>query len=89
MKTDPRVFPVLMGDDLARKCPMTLCTGREFDLYKRDTTEYADLMRKHGKLLAEPYFQPGTTHMSYMMEDNMTGGPELRAAFKNLFDHFL
>ena len=53
-----------MGDDLAKKCPPTIVTGREFDCFRRDCEQYAELMRQNGRLLMEPYFQPGTTHMS-------------------------
>ena len=74
------LFPVLMGDDLASKCPMTICTTKEFDTYKRDTLQYADLMRKHGKLLMEPWVQPGTTHFS-----TLEGGPSIEGA-KEHFD---
>jgi acetyl esterase/lipase len=54
-KEDPNLFPVLMSEEIAAKVPMTLITGREFDCYKRDCLEYAELMRKHDKLLMEPY----------------------------------
>ena len=54
-KEDPDLFPVLMSDEIASKVPMTIITGREFDCYKRDCLEYAEVMRKHSKLLMEPY----------------------------------
>jgi acetyl esterase/lipase len=88
-KTDPQLFPCLMGDELASKCPPSFITTREFDDYKRDSLEYAELMRKNGKLLAEPYVQPGTTHMSGLMGPDMTGNAELAAALRKLVDRFL
>jgi hypothetical protein len=55
-KNDPQLFPVLMGDALAKRVPPTIVTGREFDDYFRDSNEYAELMRRNGRLLMEPYF---------------------------------
>jgi len=39
-KDDPEIFPVLMGDTLASKCPPVFITTREFDLYRRIVSKW-------------------------------------------------
>lgn len=52
-REDPEIFPVLMGDSLARRCPPVFITTREFDIYRRDCELMADLMRRNKRLLME------------------------------------
>ena len=76
-----------MSDDVAKRCPPTVVTTREFDIYRRDSEEYAELMRRNGRLMMEPYIQPGTSHMSGL--SGMPGAVQLHGAFKRIYDHFI
>ena len=58
------MFPTLIPDDVVKRMPPMIFSTREFDLYRRDTEEMAAILKKNGRLLMEPYVQPGTTHMS-------------------------
>lgn len=71
--TDAIVFPVLMGNELAAKVPMTFVSTREFCHFRKDAEEYAALLEKNGRLLNDIYIHPGSTHVSNGMP-NMVGG---------------
>lgn len=87
-KDDPTCFPIAMGDDLARRCPPTFLTTREFDCYRRDSEEYGELMKRNKRLLCPVYIQPGTTHMS-SMNPELPGYAELERDQIALFKHFM
>jgi len=87
-RNNVEIYPVLMSDDVAKKCPPVVILTREFDLYRRDSIEFAELMRKNGRLLMEPYIQPGTTHMSYFNPE-LPGMDEFEAAQTKIVKHFL
>lgn len=44
-------------------------------------------MKRNGRLLMDLYVQPGTTHMSSLME--MPGQGFRKAVFKKIYDHFI
>ena len=54
-KNDPNIFPALIDDALVKKFPLTFVSTREFCQFKRDACEYADKLKKNGKLLEEIY----------------------------------
>ena len=49
-KSDPYIFPNLMGDELASKMPNTVVFSTEFDYYLGGSLELAGLLKKNGKL---------------------------------------
>ena len=57
-------FPNLMGDELAKKVPLTVVYTTEFDMYRKMAVELRDLLKKNKKLLDFGVL-PGTDHASY------------------------
>jgi len=57
-------FPNLMGDELAKKSPLTVIYTTEFDMYRKSAVELRDLLSKHSRLL-DFAILPGTDHASY------------------------
>ena len=85
---DSNLWPLLVTNDLAKKLPMTLVTTREFDRFRQDSAEYAELLDKNGRLLTDLYIYPGTPHeATYNGESDES--KDFNAASKKLFDTFI
>ena len=52
------------------KVPQHIFITHEFDYFYRDTNDYANLLKKHGKL-TEILANPGNWHMSQSSEQDM------------------
>lgn len=92
-KGNPVIHPALATDDIARRMPPMFITTREFDSYRRDAVIFGELLKRNGRLLMEPYIQPGTSHMStFMGYDDVEGVPpgrkEFEAAQQKFYTHF-
>lgn len=76
---NPDVFPTCVSDDLVKDFPNTFVSTREFCFFKKDAEEYAELMKKHGKLVKDVYVQERTVHASAYLPGNLGGTEELRS----------
>ena len=61
---DRYLFPNLMGDELAKKAPYTIVYTSEFDYFKQNGDQTADLMSRNGRLLDYGII-PGLFHEAF------------------------
>ena len=67
---DPYQFAPAMGDAMLKKVPKHIVITQEFCDFYRDSNDYANLLKKNGKLL-ELLATPGKWHMSEPNEADM------------------
>lgn len=64
-KDDPYLYSIKMPDEIAKQLPMTAVFTSEFDCFRRCSTNFAEKLHRHGRLL-ELVIHPGLNHVSGM-----------------------